>query len=550
MYCYQCQETSKNVACVIQGFCGKDEQVAEFQDLLIYILKGIAQIAAARKDEAGSIPALNWEVAHSLLMTAPNANFDAEKIQQQMRKMISLRNELRTAADLDDWHDAATFELDGGKSGLYAKEHMLYKASRVGVLATRDEELRSFRETILYGIKGIAAFLHQASATGKEDDQICAFLYEAMAATLDDTLSLDDLMMLVEKTGRYGLRAMALLDEAYTSRYGNPEITEVQRGVRNNPAILVSGHHLDDLEQLLEQTQGTGVDVYTHGEMLAAHYYPWFKKYDHLVGNYGDSWRKQAGQFRSFRGPILFTSGCMIPPRQEGIGDRVFTTGFAGYPGCFHIASDVRGKKDFSALIRLAQSLPVPDEIESGTITGGFARNQLESWGSRLAEAVKSGAIRKIIVMAGCDGRMKSREYYTEFAGKLPADTVILAAGCVKYRFNKLVLGDISGIPRFMDAGQINDCYAIIAVVLKLKKILGVDDINKLPIVYNIAWYAPHAIIVWLALLSLGVKDIHIGPTWPAFITRSLARILTERYRIAGIHSVNEDIAVLMTDNA
>jgi len=388
------------------------------------------------------------------------------------------------------------------------------------VLATRDEDTRSLRETVIYGIKGMSAFLHQALPMGKEDGKIYAFIYEAMA----------------------------LLDQAYTSQYGDPEITQVNIGTRNNPVILISRHNLADLEQLLEQTRGTGVDVYTHGEMLAGHYYPGFKRYDNLAGNYGNSWCRQAGEFRSFHGPILFTYNCMIPPRQE-IRNRVFTTGSAGYPACPHIVPDVNGKKDFSALIKLAATLPAPDEIESGTILGGFAHNQVGVLANKLVDAVKSGAIKKLFVMAGCDGRMKSREYYTEFAGKLSHDTVIMTAGCAKYRFNKLDLGDIAGIPRVLDAGQINDCYSFMVAALKLKEALEADDINKLPIVYNIAWYEPNAIIVLLALLSLGVKNIHIGPTSPAFISRNIAKILAERYGIAGIKTVGDDIAMFMAAN-
>ncbi len=543
MFCYQCQEASKNTGCVIQGFCGKDDQIAKFQDLLIYTLKGIAQIVTIGKIDVGSIPAINHEVLHSLLMTAPNTNFDGAEIQQQINQMIGLRNELRKTVALPDWHDAAKFAMDTGEAGLYAKERILYKASLVGVLATRDGEIRSFRETVIAGIKGMAAFLDQALNAGKEDLTLYAFIYEALAVTLDDTRTVDDLMKLVLKTGEYGFKAMALLHQAYASRYGNPEITQVNIGVRNHPAILISGHNLADLEQLLEQTGGAGVDVYTHGEMLAGHYYPGFKKYDNLVGNYGNSWCKQAGEFKSFHGPVLFTSNCMIPPRQEEIRNRVFTTGAAGFPGCQHITPDLNGKKDFSALLELARTLPAPDEIESGTIVGGFALNQFIAWADKLIDAIKSGTIKKILVMAGCDGRMKSRDYYTDLAGRLPADTVILTAGCVKYRFNKLDLGDIDGIPRVLDAGQINDAYSLMMAAWKLKEALGLDDINKVPLIYNIAWYEAKAVILLLALLSQGVKNIYLGPTWPAFLSRHFAGILAERYGIAPISTVNEDIA-------
>jgi hydroxylamine reductase len=547
MFCYQCQETSKNVGCVIRGFCGKDEQVAKFQDLLVYTVKGIAQIMVKGKIDAGHIAGIHHEVLHSLLMTTPNANFDGEEIQRQIHKMISLRNELRELADWNQWHDAATFELDTGKAGPYAKERILYKASLIGVLATRDEEIRSFRETAIYGIKGMAGYLDQAFYMGKEDLTLYAFIYEVLAATLHETCSADDLMALVLRIGEYGFKAMALLDEAYTSQYGNPVITQVNMGVRSHPAILISGHNLTDLEQLLEQTRGTGVDVYTNGEMLAGHYYPKLKQYDNLVGNYGNSWRQQASEFKSFHGPILFTSNCMIPPRQEEIKNRVFTTGSAGYPGCPHIAADVRGNKDFTDLIALAQTLAAPDEIESGTIVGGFARNQFMALSDKLADAIKSGAIKKLFVIAGCDGRMKSRDYYTDFARRLPADTVILTSGCVKYRFNKLGLGEIAGFPRVLDAGQINDCYSFMVTALKLKEVLGADDLNQLPIVYNIAWYEPKAIILLLALLSQGVKNIHLGPTLPAFISHNFTRILAERFGLGGINTADQDIAAFMT---
>ncbi|HZW49881.1 MAG TPA: hydroxylamine reductase, partial [Bacillota bacterium] len=399
---------------------------------------------------------------------------------------------------------------------------------------------------IIYGLKGIAAYTEHALNLGKESPEICTFVYEALAATLDIKLSADDLVALTLKTGEYGVKAMALLDEANTSKYGNPEITEVNIGVRKNPAILISGHDLTDLEQLLEQTKGTGIDVYTHSEMLPAHYYPAFKKYDNLVGNYGNAWWKQIGEFESFHGPILFTTNCIVPPKSEEVRKRIFTTGSAGFPGCSHIAADANGKKDFSQIITLAKTLSSPDEIETGSIVGGFAHNQVIALADKIVEAVKSGAIKKFFVMAGCDGRMKSREYYTDFAKMLPQDTVILTAGCAKYRYNKLKLGDIGGIPRVLDAGQCNDSYSLVVIALKLKEVFGLDDINKLPIAFNIAWYEQKAVIVLLALLYLGVKNIHLGPTLPGFLSPNVAKVLVEKFGIAGIGTAEEDIELFM----
>ena len=424
---------------------------------------------------------------------------------------------------------------------------MLEKAGSVGILATENEDVRSLRELITYGIKGMAAYAEHAKNIGKENPEVNAFVYEALAATLDDTLTADQLVALTLKTGEHGVKVMALLDEANTSRFGNPEITEVNIGVRNNPAILISGHDLTDLEQLLEQTKGTGVDVYTHSEMLPAHYYPAFKKYDHFVGNYGNAWWKQTTEFESFRGPILFTTNCIVPPRSEEVRRRIFTTGSAGFPGCKHIVADENGKKDFTEIIELAKTLPAPEEIEKGSIVGGFAHNQVLALADKVVEAVKSGAIKKFFVMAGCDGRMKSREYYTEFAERLPADTVILTAGCAKYRYNKLNLGDIGGIPRVLDAGQCNDSYSLAVIALKLKEVFGLDDVNKLPIAYNIAWYEQKAVIVLLALLYLGVKNIHLGPTLPAFLSPNVAKVLVETFGIAGIGTVDEDIKMFLS---
>ncbi len=539
MFCYQCQEAAKNTGCTIKGVCGKNEDVAKLQDLLIYTLKGISDIIVKSKCDISKMDKTNYEVLSSLFMTITNANFDDGSLEKQIAKMLTLRDELKRASSVSDLHDAATFAAD-------SKEAMLKKAESIGVLATENEDVRSLREMIIYGLKGMAAYAEHAKNIGKENLDINTFIYEALAATLDDTLSADALVALTLKTGEFGVKVMALLDEAHTSRFGNPEITEVNIGVRKNPAILISGHDLTDLEQLLEQTKGTGVDVYTHSEMLPAHYYPAFKKYDNFAGNYGNAWWKQLDEFVSFHGPILFTTNCIVPPRSEEVRGRIFTTGSTGYPGCKHIVADKNGKKDFSEIIALAKTLPAPEEIETGSIVGGFAHNQVLALADKVVDAVKSGAIKKFFVMAGCDGRMKSREYYTEFAEKLPKDTVILTAGCAKYRYNKLKLGDIGGIPRVLDAGQCNDSYSLAVIALKLKEVFGLDDINKLPIAFNIAWYEQKAVIVLLALLYLGVKNIHLGPTLPAFLSPSVAKVLVETFGIAGIGTVDEDIALFM----
>ena len=539
MFCYQCQETAKNKGCTIKGVCGKNEEVAKLQDLLIYILKGISNIIMKGKVDIHNLDMTNYEVLSSLFMTITNANFDNESIETQVKKTIALRDGLRKSVAADTLHDAATFMID-------SRESMLEKAASVGVLATENEDVRSLREMIIYGLKGMAAYAEHAKNIGKQDLSVNAFIYEALAATLDDSLTADELVALTLKTGEYGVKVMALLDEAHTSRFGNPEITEVNIGVRKNPAILISGHDLTDLEQLLEQTKDTGVDVYTHSEMLPAHYYPAFRKYDHFVGNYGNAWWKQLDEFVSFHGPILFTTNCIVPPRSEEVRSRIFTTGSTGYPGCKHIKADENGKKDFSEIIALAKTLPAPEEIETGSIVGGFAHNQVMALADKVVDAVKSGAIKKFFVMAGCDGRMKSREYYTEFAEKLPRDTVILTAGCAKYRYNKLKLGDIGGIPRVLDAGQCNDSYSLAVIALKLKEAFGLDDINKLPIAFNIAWYEQKAVIVLLALLYLGVKNIHLGPTLPGFLSPNVAKVLVEKFGIAGIGTVDDDIKLFM----
>ena len=539
MFCYQCQETAGGKGCTMRGVCGKTEEVAKLQDLLIYTLKGIAETVVKGKMEAGELGDANYEVLSSLFMTITNANFDDGAIEKQILKMIELRDKLRESADVGALHDAAVFTVSG-------RESMLEKAASIGVLSTEDEDVRSLREMIMYGLKGIAAYAEHAKNIGKEDPEINAFIYEALAATLDETLTADDLVALTLKTGEYGVKVMALLDEANTSRFGNPGITEVDIGVRKNPAILISGHDLTDLEQLLEQTKGTGVDVYTHSEMLPAHYYPAFKKYDNFAGNYGNAWWRQLDEFVSFHGPVLFTTNCIVPPRSEEVRGRIFTTGSTGFPGCRHIEADENGKKDFSELIALAKTLPAPDEIENGSIVGGFAHNQVIALADKIVEAVKSGAIKKFFVMAGCDGRMKSREYYTEFAEKLPKDTVIMTAGCAKYRYNKLKLGDIGGIPRVLDAGQCNDSYSLAVIALKLKEVFGLEDINDLLIVFNIAWYEQKAVIVLLALLYLGVKNIHIGPTLPGFLSPNVAKVLVEKFGIAGIGTADGDIELFM----
>jgi hydroxylamine reductase len=539
MFCYQCQEAAGGKGCTLRGVCGKTEPVSNLQDLLIYTLKGISDIVIKGKLEVGRLGRTNYEVINSLFMTITNANFDDASIEKQIVKMIAIRDELRKSVSCDDLHDAATFTAD-------SRESMLAKAVTVGVLSTADEDVRSLREMIIYGLKGMAAYAEHAGNIGKVNPEVNAFFYEALAATLDDSLTADDLVALTLRTGEHGVKAMALLDEANTSRFGNPEITKVNIGVRNNPAILVSGHDLTDLEQLLEQTQGTGVDVYTHSEMLPAHYYPAFKKYENFVGNYGNAWWKQIEEFESFRGPILFTTNCLVPPRSEEVRNRIFTTGSTGYPGCRHIEADENGKKDFTEIIELAKTLPPPLEIESGSIVGGFAHNQVLALADKIVEAVKSGTIRKFFVMAGCDGRMKSREYYTEFVKRLPKDTVILTAGCAKYRYNKLGLGDINGIPRVLDAGQCNDSYSLAVIALKLKEVFGLDDINKLPIAFNIAWYEQKAVIVLLALLYLGVKNIHLGPTLPSFLSPNVAKVLVEKFGIAGIGTVDSDIELFL----
>lgn len=539
MFCYQCQETAKGTGCEIRGVCGKNEEVAKLQDLLIYVNKGIAEIVVKGKLDVKTISEVNHEVLKSLFMTITNANFDADAFEKHILHMMALRDQLMKKTTGGTYSDSAQFQVSG-------RTAMLEKATMVGVLSTENEDVRSLRELVIYGLKGMAAYTHHALNIGKENHDIYTFIYEALCATLNDGLSADELVALVLKTGQFGVSAMALLDEANTGRYGNPELTKVNIGVKSNPGILISGHDLTDLEQLLEQTKGTGVDIYTHSEMLPAHYYPALKKYDNLVGNYGGSWWQQVTEFETFNGPILFTTNCIVPPKTDAVRDRIFTSGAAGYPGCQHIQADVNGKKDFSAIINMAKQCKPPTEIETGEIVGGFAHEQVFAVADKVVEAVKSGAIKKFFVMAGCDGRMKSREYYTEFANKLPKDTIILTAGCAKYRYNKLPLGDIGGIPRVLDAGQCNDSYSLAVIALKLKEIFGAADINDLPIAFNIAWYEQKAVIVLLALLYLGVKDIHLGPTLPGFLSPNVAKVLVETFGIAGVGTVESDIELFM----
>lgn len=537
MFCYQCQEAAKGEGCSIQGVCGKTPEVANLQDLLVYTVKGISEIVVKGKLDVASLGSVNEMVLDSLFKTITNANFDPEAIKAQIRKNLEVRDQLAENIDVE-LSDAATFQVTSDAA-------MEAKATTIGVLATENEDVRSLRELITYGVKGYVAYTHHAYVGGKVDNDLYAFVYEAMAATLNDSLTADDLVALTLKTGEYGVKAMALLDAANTEKFGNPELTSVNIGVRNNPAILISGHDLNDLEQL-DQTKGSGVDVYTHSEMLPANYYPKFKEYDNLVGNYGNAWWKQKEEFATFNGPILFTTNCIVPPKDEATIARIFTSGSAGFPGSKHIVADEKGVKDFSEIIAMAKTLPAPTEIESGEIVGGFAHAQVFALADKVVDAVKTGAIKKFFVMAGCDGRMKGRDYYTEFAKELPNDTVILTAGCAKYRYNKLPLGDIGGIPRVLDAGQCNDSYSLAVIALKLKEVFEMNDINELPIAYNIAWYEQKAVIVLLALLYLGVKNIHLGPSLPAFLSPNVANVLVETFGIGGIGTVEDDINMFM----
>ncbi len=547
MFCYQCQEAAKNTGCTISGVCGKTPDVANLQDLLIFLCKGISHYSVRLRKMGEASNEVNKFVTDSLFMTITNANFDRDRFITRVNEAIDLRDSLR-ALYVSKGGDVEEIKFEGAFWSSSEISVMEKKAAEVGVMDSKNEDVRSLRELTTYGLKGMAAYAEHAFNLGHEDDDIYAFMQQALVDTTDDTLSADQLTTLVLKTGEYGVKVMALLDKANTGAYGNPEITKVNIGVQNNPAILISGHDLKDMEELLKQTEGTGVDVYTHSEMLPANYYPAFKKYSHFVGNYGSSWWKQTEEFESFNGPVLFTTNCIVPPKANATyKDRIYTTGSSGFPGFKHIAERKNDKsKDFSEIIEHAKKCSPPTEIEKGEIIGGFAHAQVFALADKIVEAVKSGAIKKFFVMAGCDGRMKSRNYYTKFAEALPKDTVILTAGCAKYRYNKLPLGDIGGIPRVLDAGQCNDSYSLAVIALKLKEIFQANDINELPIAYNIAWYEQKAVIVLLALLSLGVKNIHLGPTLPAFLSPNVAEVLVSKFGIAGIKSVDEDMKLFL----
>ena len=534
MFCYQCQETAGCKGCTMSGVCGKKPDVAAMQDLLVYVTKGISAVTTALRQEGKQVSAeINHLITLNLFTTITNANFDKESIEARIRTTLTEKDVLLAQiADPFGLPEAAKWNGSGNWEE---------KAATVGVLSTENEDIRSLRELITYGLKGLSAYSKHANVLLKDDEEVDAFIQRALAATLDDNLSVEELIALTMETGKHGVSGMALLDKANTEAYGNPEITKVNIGVGTNPGILVSGHDLRDLEMLLEQTQGTGVDVYTHSEMLPAHYYPAFKKYPNFIGNYGNAWWKQKEEFESFNGPILMTTNCIVPPK-DSYKDRIYTTGAAGYPGCTHIPGEIGEQKDFSVIIEHAKRCAAPTEIETGELIGGFAHAQVLALADHVVDAVKSGAIKKFVVMAGCDGRAKSREYYTEFAKALPKDAVILTAGCAKYKYNKLPLGDINGIPRVLDAGQCNDSYSLAVIALKLKEVFGLDDINDLPIAYNIAWYEQKAVIVLLALLYLGVKNIHLGPTLPAFLSPNVAKVLVENFGIAGISTVEEDL--------
>ena len=542
MFCYQCQETAGCKGCTMSGVCGKKPDVAAMQDLLVYVTKGISAITTALRQEGKQVSAkINHLITLNLFTTITNANFDKESIESRIRATLTEKEVLlKQVTNLTVLPEAAKWN---------GAENWEEKARTVGVLSTENEDIRSLRELITYGLKGLSAYSKHANVLLEDNDEVDAFLQKALAATLNDNLSVEDLIALTMETGKFGVSGMAMLDKANTDSYGTPEITKVNIGVRKNPGILVSGHDLRDLEMLLEQTQGTGVDVYTHSEMLPAHYYPAFKKYPNFVGNYGNAWWKQKEEFESFNGPILITTNCIVPPK-DSYKNRLYTTGAAGYPGCTHIPGEIGEQKNFSAIIEHAKKCVAPSEIETGEIIGGFAHAQVLALADKVVEAVKSGAIKKFVVMAGCDGRAKSRDYYTEFAKALPKDAVILTAGCAKYKYNKLSLGDINGIPRILDAGQCNDSYSLAVIALKLKEVFGLDDINDLPIIYNIAWYEQKAVIVLLALLYLGVKNIHLGPTLPAFLSPNVAKVLIENFGIAGIGTVEEDMEKFFGINA
>ena len=536
MFCFQCQETVKNTGCTVGGVCGKKETIANLQDLLIYTVKGIAVVA----EKAGKVDKeVGDYVSKALFTTITNVSFDDERILDIIRQGLNLRDNLKEKYSIEgDLHDSALWKAQ-------TKDEFQKKAGEIGVLSTENEDVRSLRELLIYGLKGVAAYAEHAEVLGFKDQSVYDYIVEGMASTTKD-LSVEEMIALVMKAGEKAVSVMAVLDKANTQTYGNPEITEVNIGVGKNPGILISGHDLKDIEELLIQTEGTGVDVYTHGEMLPANYYPALKKYKQFIGNYGNSWWKQGEEFASFNGPIVMTTNCLIPPK-DVYKEKVFTTGNVAFPGVKHIADRETGKaKDFSAVIALAKECKAPDEIETGKIVGGFAHNQVIALADKVVAAVKSGAIKKFVVMAGCDGRQNGRNYYTEFAQKLPKDTVILTAGCAKYRYNKLELGDIGGIPRVLDAGQCNDSYSLVVIALKLKEVFGLDDINDLPIVYNIAWYDQKPVTVLLALLYLGVKNIHLGPTLPAFLSPTVVNVLVEKFNISPIATVEEDMETLI----
>lgn len=539
MFCYQCQETANCTGCTVSGVCGKKPEVAAMQDLLIYVTRGLSCVTTALREAGKPVsPEVNHLVTLNLFTTITNANFDRETIIERIQETLRIKDEL-----LAQVPDASA--LPEATRWIGTEKTFDEKAKMVGILSTENEDIRSLRELITYGLKGLAAYTKHANALLRDNEEVDVFIQSALAKTLDDSLTADELVALTLETGKYGVQGMAELDAANTGAYGNPEITTVDIGVRGNPGILISGHDLRDLEMLLEQTAGTGVDVYTHSEMLPAHYYPAFKKYPHFAGNYGNAWWKQKEEFEKFGGPILMTTNCVVPPA-ESYRDRLWTTGATGFPGCRHIPGEYGETKDFSAIIEQAKTCPPPTELETGSITGGFAHEQVFALADQVVDAVKSGAIRKFVVMAGCDGRHKTRSYYTEFAQRLPKDVVILTAGCAKYKYNKLPLGDIGGIPRILDAGQCNDSYSLALIALKLQEIFGLADINDLPLAFNIAWYEQKAVIVLLALLYLGVKKIHLGPTLPAFLSPNVTKVLVENFGIAGIGTVEDDLKLLI----
>ncbi|CAH2213067.1 hydroxylamine reductase [Tepidibacter aestuarii] len=541
MFCYQCQEAAGCKGCTVRGVCGKNESVAKAQDLLVYVSKGLAIVSNEGRKVGVIDPKVDKYITENLFTTITNANFDRKTILDRVKETLRLREELKAkveaaggniTGDATDWSAVTEEEFDK-------------KAETVGVLATENEDMRSLRELIIYGLKGLSAYMKHAMNLGYNNEDVHGFMAKALASTLDDSLTADDLVALAMEAGKYGVDGMALLDKANTGTYGHPEITKVDIGVRNKPGILISGHDLKDLEMLLKQTEGTGVEVYTHSEMLAGQYYPEFKKYSHFAGNYGNAWWKQTDEFEKFNGPILMTTNCVVPPK-DSYKERLFTTGASGVPGCKHVDADGNGHKDFSEIIEMAKTCDAPTEIETGEIVGGFAHNQVLALADKVVDAVKSGAIKRFFVMAGCDGRAKSRNYYTDFAKAIPNDTVILTAGCAKYKYNKLDLGDIGGIPRVLDAGQCNDSYSLVVIALKLKEVFGLDDVNDLPISYNIAWYEQKAVIVLLSLLYLGVKNIHLGPTLPAFLSPNVAKVLVDNFGIAGITNVEDDVKMFM----